>query len=247
MSDRQMVIYAARTSQDAHMLRNLLTEAGIRAVVVNDLLEQGSGVDIVGWPTLARVVVSEDDAPQARQIAMKHDRRGAAAAAEGRVEQPEAEVAPAASRPWPECPECQARRLTKCPICGTAGTNFAPVDMGFVWVPDADFAAAGASCGCGPDGCTPGAETAATADAEPSPDEHEADPLHAMLMCPTCDEPFAPEYPRVCEWCGHEFEDGFEVGSVESPAEQIDSRVIAVIVVLLMLTVALAGYFFLIL
>lgn len=241
MSENQVVIYAARTSQEAHLLRNLLVEEGITAVVVNAMLEQG-GIDLVGWATLARVVVSEDDAPRARQIAMKLDRKGVEAAASAHeVEQSDAEAAPTIIDEWPRCPECDALRSTKCPICSTAGSDFAPIDMGFTWIPDPDGTAAAASSSCGPGGCTPGGAAADEGDAVS--EDHEVDPFSKMRMCPTCDEPFTPEYPRICEWCNHEFDDGFEVALPTGHPEQTDSRVIAVIAGLVALAAALGAYF----
>ena len=62
MPDKTAVIYAARTMQEAHLLKDALIEAGIGATVINDLLQGGSGVDVVGWSTLSRVVVPEEDA-----------------------------------------------------------------------------------------------------------------------------------------------------------------------------------------
>lgn len=32
-----------------------------------------------------------------------------------------------------------------------------------------------------------------------------------LLLCPTCDEVFAPEFLACCEWCGHRFRDGREL------------------------------------
>ena len=67
-----------------------------------------------------------------------------------------------------------------------------------------------------------------------------------MLICPTCDEPFEPQYPRRCEWCGHEFHDGYDAALRDDPAEEIGSRTILVILGLLALTLALVAYFMLI-
>ena len=68
------------TMQEAHLLRNILAESGIKALVINDMLQGGSGVDIVGWPTLSRVVVSESDTVPARQIALDFEQRLASGA-----------------------------------------------------------------------------------------------------------------------------------------------------------------------
>ena len=66
-----------------------------------------------------------------------------------------------------------------------------------------------------------------------------------MLVCTTCDEPFVPEYPRRCEWCGHQFEDGYDVD--EQPTfEPLSGRAIAVIIALGALGIGLAVYFVLI-
>ena len=62
-------IYRAKNLQEAYLLRNALEEQGIRAMVTNEVLQGGSGVDIVGWPTLPRVVVAEEDSARAREIA----------------------------------------------------------------------------------------------------------------------------------------------------------------------------------
>lgn len=242
MSAEQKVIYAARTSQEAHLLKNLLADLGIKAVVTNELLERGSGVDIVGWPTASRVVVGEEDAPRARQIALELDRKLAAAAAGPRAEQPDTEPPATVLDEWPWCPQCEAPRTTRCPVCGTAGSDFALADADFSGAPEPDAAAAvPASFRCGPGGCTP-AGSAAETDA-PAGDEPQAEPTRTLLMCPTCDEPFEPEYPRVCEWCGHEFPDGFQVEIPQEPLEQIDSRVYMVVFGLLALGVALVAYF----
>ena len=62
-----------------------------------------------------------------------------------------------------------------------------------------------------------------------------------MLMCPTCDDPFVPEYPRVCEWCGYRFSEGYE--TEPEPREQISGRAIAVMVILLAIGIGFVLYF----
>jgi len=241
MSKQQTVIYHARTPQDAHLLRNLLAERQIEAVVLDAASEDGLGDDELGWAAAARVAVAEDDAEPARQIALEFDRQAAASAASPTAEgpQPEAPVTATLADEWPRCPECGAPRSTRCPICGTAGSDFSPADMGFVWIPEAgDPLAAARSCSCGPGGGTPAAAETESAGADHSQPEKPAE----LLMCPTCDEPFPPQYPRLCEWCGHEFADGFAIDLPQGPIEQINSRVIAVIVGLLVLAAAMVAY-----
>ncbi len=126
MPEHLTVVYAARTLQDAYLLRNLLAEAGIRAMVTNEFLQGGSRVDVVGWATLARVVVAEEDAPRARDIALDFDQRPAAADDEDSLdeEEPSEEESPV----WPKCPQCGAPRTTRCPVCQTSGREFPAAD-----------------------------------------------------------------------------------------------------------------------
>ncbi len=241
MAGNQTIVFRAKTSQDAHLLRNLLAEAGITAMVTNDVLEGGSGVDMVGWPTLAQVVVDEEDAQRARQFAVDFDRGLYRQVSDSTPEDPSIEPT-ATIDVWPRCPECDAMRITRCKICGTTGTDFQPVDMGFDWIPGTDAMAKSSACSCGPEGC-PSGKTPAE---EPDPVmEDNAKPL-SMLMCPTCDEPFVPEYPRVCEWCGHEFPDGFEPELLVKP-QRIGGRAILVMAGLLTVAFVIMGYFALLL
>ncbi len=241
MSKQQTVIYHARTPQDAHLLRNLLAQQQIEAVVLGAALKAGLGGDALGWAGSAQVAVAEDDAERARQIALEFDREAAASAASPTAEgpQPEAPVTAMLADAWPRCPECGAPRSTRCPICGTAGSDFSPADMGFVWIPEPEDAGQGSpSCSCGPGGCTPAAAETESTGTDQSQPEKPAE----LLMCPTCDEPFPPQYPRLCEWCGHQFADGFAIDLPQGPIEQINSRVIAVIVGLLALAAAMVAY-----
>lgn len=214
------VVYAARTMQDAHLLRNLLEERGIRAIVTNAVLEGGAGVDVLGWATLARVAVNEEDAIAARQIALEFDR---AISSQARAETG-AEVVASAERAgdvagrletdvrreslsdsWPRCPQCGAPRITKCPACGTSGSGFPPADQ---------------------------------AGDEPA----EASAAPPMLLCIECDEPFTPEYAHDCEWCGHEFPDGFRPAAVVE-ADEFSPGLLAVVGVTLAVVVGLLVYF----
>jgi hypothetical protein len=211
------VVYAARNMQEAHLLRSLLEERGIRSIVTNAALEGGAGVDVLGWATLARVAVNEENAVVARQIAMEFDRAVSSQAESGgevaTVSEPEA----AAARPldtrvraetlpeaWPRCPQCGAPRITKCPACGTSGSGFPPADQ-------------------------TGEETPEAADSPP------------LLLCIECDEPFTPEYARNCEWCGHEFAEGFGPAPAEGP--EFSPALLAIAGVTLAVVVGLLVYF----
>jgi len=155
---------------------------------------------------------------------------------------PERAPEPAEADDWPQCPGCGKRRSTQCPVCGTFGTEFPPVDMGFVLMSGLGGGdAAGACDGCGSCGCA--GETEEAADQADTTQECDDAVPPRMLICPTCDEPFEPEYPRLCQWCGHEFPDGFEVdGTVTSP-EQLNSRIIAAVLILGVLGVILSAWF----
>ena len=143
---------------------------------------------------------------------------------------------------WPRCPECDVPRSTRCPICGTAGSDFSAADSGFLDVLAPDVAAeAAAACSCGPGGCGgPGLVAEA---GTPAFGEAEPDASAPMLMCPTCDEPFVPTYLRQCEWCGHEFADGIEAAGKVEPDDQLNARVIFAILLMLLVGVAMMAYF----
>jgi len=201
--DSLKVIYRARNGPEAHLLKNALEEAGIKAVVTNTVLEGGSGVDIVGWPTLPRIAVAAKDAEAARKMAMEFERSNSAA---GGVQPEEAEPLepPGAPSWWPRCPGCGAPRIVQCHYCGTAGTGFRLADE---------------------------------AEREPSLEQS-----RLLLICPTCDEPMAPEYLQACEWCGHGFADG-----VSPPQDAFRTewtwRLVIAAVALVAIVAGMAAYF----
>jgi hypothetical protein len=67
----------------------------------------------------------------------------------------------------------------------------------------------------------------------------------AMLICPTCDEPFQPGYLRRCESCGHDFGAGQEAPPTESEHdfEPRKLRMLAVALAALALIIGLFAYF----
>jgi hypothetical protein len=219
MDEELPTIYRAKNLQEAQLLCNLLEDEGIRATIGNSVLQNGSGVDILGWPTLAQVMVAKEDAVRAREIAVSFDRE---VSGRGKTSTAVAETSEFESRgsAWPTCPECGVRRVTRCESCGARGSDFPPADttigergaselgrgdvLGFE-----KLSGAASECSCGPGGCgaqEPGA--AAGEGGQPS-----ASPT--LLLCPTCDEPFRPQFLRSCEACGHEFPDGVESFSTE--------------------------------
>ena len=84
--ERHVVVYAAANLAEAYHLKNILAEEGIAAEVTNSLLEGGSGVDIVGWPTLPRLLVRESEVDLARRVALEYDRRNRSPRKEAEVE-----------------------------------------------------------------------------------------------------------------------------------------------------------------
>lgn len=242
-------IYSAGSVPQAYMLRNLLAESGIVAVVANSTLH-GGGVDLVGLHTAAKVMVAQKNAAAARRFALQFD-DAAVAAAEF---PPEPDPLSDSTYDWPRCPGCGERRSTRCKICHTSGTDFNLADMDFVGPSEPGEKSSDASdttsCGCGPTGCGGGNEscedTAAQDPSDATVESVDQPPPRPepLLMCPTCDEPFVPAFPRLCEWCGHQFDDGYEIEThTPPPVEQISSRAVLVIAGLL-LVLALAFVYF---
>jgi hypothetical protein len=123
---------------------------------------------------------------------------------------------------WPRCPKCGRNRQTFCPTCDIAGDQF----------PLAEYIPAAApvertrrDSGCACKTC------------DELPDENLAP---VLLMCPSCDEAFAPKFYRLCEECGHDFGDGRQVELPEP--EELTGRALLVMVALVILTIGILGY-----
>ena len=141
---------------------------------------------------------------------------------------------------WPTCPHCDARRLTRCPVCGTTGTDFPPADMDISPLLGLESPETGGGCSCGPGGCAP---AVADREEEAPPNDPSAESVApAMLMCPTCDEPFVPTHPRRCEWCGHTFDDGWEEGDFPAPVDPINARTVVVMLLVATVLIGMLAY-----
>jgi hypothetical protein len=71
-----------------------------------------------------------------------------------------------------------------------------------------------------------------------------------LVICPTCDEPFVPEFPARCEWCGYRFADGREPPPIDlgtTPSlllPELNGRVVAVALGLALLAALVMGWFY---
>lgn len=79
--------------------------------------------------------------------------------------------------------------------------------------------------------------------------EQPAEDTSLFVLCPTCDEPFAAQFPAVCEWCNHRFRDGYEPPEATRKPSQfssvdIGSRVVIVTAGLVAFLAALFAWFY---
>lgn len=131
--------------------------------------------------TFNQVMVASEHAVLAKRIAAAFDKHILNASSEDDPdEEPDNEFY--FWRDWPTCPKCSATRQTKCQFCHTSGTDFLLADAPPVIV-------------------------------DPDSDEEitqEALQYNLMLLCHTCDEPFEPIFYQQCQWCDHDFGEGYE-------------------------------------
>jgi hypothetical protein len=120
---------------------------------------------------------------------------------------------------WPVCPQCGRRRQAVCLSCEIAGTDF----------PLADFVAPTA----------PVQRPWRAGEGGLAPVDRQGQPI--LLMCPICDEAFAPRFYRHCEACGHDFGSGVQTEAFSR--ESFNARAAVVIFGLILLGVGLLIYF----
>jgi hypothetical protein len=64
-----------------------------------------------------------------------------------------------------------------------------------------------------------------------------------LLICPTCDEAFTPQFYRRCPWCNYQFDDGLETRLHEEKLEGFGGRVWLAVFGLVAVLAIIAGYF----
>ncbi|MCL4207778.1 MAG: hypothetical protein KJ000_35280 [Pirellulaceae bacterium] len=125
---------------------------------------------------------------------------------------------------WPVCPDCGRRRQTRCPTCDLGGDDFSMAEVYFA----------------SPRRATPRCSACSPLESCGSPPE-EGDDSTVLLMCPDCEEAFAPEFYRLCQHCGHDFGAGLLTETTE--ADQVTDRALHVLAGLIALVAALLVYF----
>lgn len=238
--DFSAIVYCARTEAIAERLVEKLGEVSIEAVVI----PQSVGAMEPGDAGYA-VCVRDVDEPAAEKAARSfvEDYLNGRLAEDGEAAWDKHSTE--SLRHWPVCPDCEAPRITRCNVCGRIGVDFPPNDPDFDWgmgqepVDDADEKP---PCTCGSEACAHGdSENEAHLD-DTLPCESESDEERIVLRCPSCDEPFVPEFAEACPWCDHRFEDGFELELGEAGVEIHPHRALtALAIILLICFVPVAG------
>ena len=136
-----------------------------------------------------------------------------------RDDQHGAPVSGAADR-WPRCPRCNQPRHTACPVCQSAGRDFPPAELAVPIEP-----------------LRPSRGPAAAGD-----QARQSETASDLLVCPTCDEVFAPRYYRFCPACEYDFGSGVEPPTTPDE-EELPQRAVLVALALILLTALLLLYF----
>jgi len=122
MSESLQTIYSTNSLAEAYILKQLLHDANILAVILNEhATMQGEG------GAAAEVAVAAKDATDAREVAQffeqhRQDRarqRGPRPAREDHAADAQAAAPPPG---WPQCPACGRQRVTSCPYCQRTGS-----------------------------------------------------------------------------------------------------------------------------
>lgn len=217
VNEKLVSIYTASTPGQADVARMILEEEGIAAVVTNDALHGVHGFGTVGAHALPNVLVAERDVTAAKEVLERMTSDPGFLTWNRKMlrgeEQSADEVTAARTiDAWPTCPQCQKERVTVCPICATAGSNFPRADDNFSLE-----------------------EETPVVQLENAPTATQLTEQRLAIICTTCDEPWLARFLRRCEWCGHDFGAGLKVDytpKVREPAEPINPRALLLTVVM---------------
>jgi hypothetical protein len=117
-------VYSSRDAMEAHLLRDLLQDQGISAVVEGELLASAAGVAAIGITANPRVCVNEGDVARAEPLVKEFEQRAAR------------EFPRESGPPWicPRCRETVEAQFTDCWNCQTPrprdGQPPEPADVG---------------------------------------------------------------------------------------------------------------------
>jgi hypothetical protein len=215
MPDNPVTIYSAANITQAHVLKQALADVGIEAWVEAGLDNQMGHHDASFLP---RVIVREQDAEDAREIALEYDavlrvpRRSAGSSDE--TDSAVGEVI----EPWPECPECHAKRHAACRVCGGIRESFRPAHA--IEEANHDELAAEGS----------GSDLAAS----------------RLYECEDCDDVAPVRLFRYCPECNFDFGNGHVI-ELPSPPEKLNRTAVLIFFVMLAGMLGLMGYFSLLL
>lgn len=262
------VIYSARSRYWARVFEAALRLEGIEA----ELTDAAVDADISDATTVTpgrpvNIVVDRHDAERARALADEFERYQTSVAGDGPSERQlsdsglltkdgDVEIDNAAlvdlldsvrvdAVDWPPCPKCERRRLAVCPHCQTSSSEMPQGDPRYAGraltelLADEEAEAMGCCGGnsCGSD------NTDCGDDASTEHDDHETPPT-PLLICPTCDEPFAARYLRHCEWCAHDFGAGIDATAARAVTPmEINTRAVALTLTLVVGMLVVVVYF----
>ena len=212
IDDRQVVVFADAQPGLAYLVRNRLAEAGIDCFIENESLPYGAN-ELLPAVIGPRIVVSEADAPAAVKIVAEFRREPQEMAAAATNQPMAADNRKGTSSPG-QLVDVATLTGPACPACGRARM----IECPYCHTAGTDF----------PRGDQPVA-TAKDSDKE-------------LLICPTCDEPFAPRDYRRCEWCGHDFGAGIEI-EPQKVAEYLNDRVVVAVVAAAAILLVIFAYF----
>ena len=222
MTPTHQVIYVAANVGQAHALKNLLADHGIAASVSNETLNAAHFAPTDMLVGLAGGTGFHDTAP--RVVVLIEDAQSA------RRIVLDAEAALLAGRSSPELEQLEDEAgdddaWPECPSCHRPRLATCPV-----------------------------CETSGTnLTAAFMPETTRADDYEQLLvLCPTCDEPFVPQFPARCEWCGHRFRYEHELQSADVPispnfASQLSGPIATVVVGLVLVAALVFGWFYFVL